>query len=362
MNQTMALSAIRDHKPKIAHPYYNYSKIWSFNAVFSFILGGRGLGKTFGAKKQVIKNAITKGEEFIYLRRFKTELGTRESFFDDIAHEFPEYEFRVNGIYAQYAPISAVDEKKRQWTRMGYFYALTQAQSLKGKTFPAVTIIIFDEFIIEKGYTQYLPNEYAVFQGLFSTVDRSQDKTRVLFLANSVSITNPYFLAYKIRPKDDVEFMQIKKVEDRHGVKRYFIACHFPKAADFAESVSRTMFGQFIADTEFADYAVGNKFVDNNGFLLGLKDKDAEYSYTIETRSGSFSIWINHMNGKYYLQEKRPRTELVYVNHQTLMQHGKMLLGYSDPLLRIVRSAFKNGVLFFDSDQTREAAFDIFKR
>ena len=40
--------------------YYDYQKVLSYNALLSFIIGERGVGKTYGAKKFCIKNYINK--------------------------------------------------------------------------------------------------------------------------------------------------------------------------------------------------------------------------------------------------------------------------------------------------------------
>ena len=53
--------------------YYDYGPVLSRNAVFNMIMGARGLGKTYGAKKLVIKEFINHGNQFIYLRRYKEE-------------------------------------------------------------------------------------------------------------------------------------------------------------------------------------------------------------------------------------------------------------------------------------------------
>ena len=81
---------------KITH-YYDFSRIRSYGARYLMIVGSRGTGKTYGAKKIAISNAIKKGEQFIYLRRHRVEQKGRFTFFDDIAHEFPGYEFAVHG-------------------------------------------------------------------------------------------------------------------------------------------------------------------------------------------------------------------------------------------------------------------------
>src|ERR1700712_4810548 len=213
---------------KKVHPYYSFDKIYSFNAAFMMVCGGRGLGKTYGAKKKSIKDAIENGNQFIYLRRFKTEMVARNTFFADIAWEFEAYDFRINGNQAEWADASTRDEKKRPWRVMGYFVALSTAQTQKSIAYPLVRTIMFDEFIIEKGATHYLPDEANVFNNFYSTVDRWQDKTRVLFLANAISIMNPYFLEYDIKPDQMGEYGQFKKG---------FIAVHFPDSKEFANSV-----------------------------------------------------------------------------------------------------------------------------
>ena len=54
--------------------YYDYSKILSYNALLNFLIGERGVGKTYGAVKFVTKQFINKNEQFAYIRRYKPEL------------------------------------------------------------------------------------------------------------------------------------------------------------------------------------------------------------------------------------------------------------------------------------------------
>ena len=52
--------------------WYNYDKINSYNAMLNIIMTNRGFGKSYGSKKMAIKNFIKKGEQFVYVRRYKT--------------------------------------------------------------------------------------------------------------------------------------------------------------------------------------------------------------------------------------------------------------------------------------------------
>jgi len=340
------------------HPYYSYNRILSYNAVYNFIVGGRGLGKTFGAKKRVIDEYLKHGNQFIYVRRYKSELSNSKlTFFSDIAYLFPEFIFRIQGGEAQMARADTDPKAKNAWQTIGYFVALSTGQSQKSVSFPRVKTIIFDEFIIEKGAVHYLPDESTIFNNFYSTVDRWQDKTKVFFLANSVSIMNPYFMKYEIEPDkaDDKGF--IRKMDN-------FIACHFPDSKLFAMSVFQTRFGKFIkdSDVEYADYAVGNTFHDNNDGLISSKDSKARYNYTIETKTGSFSVWYNIFTGEYTIQEKLPKKQLVFTLVPEKMGEDKTLLVYSDKLMQQLRAAFRTARITFDKPTTRNTFIAVFSR
>lgn len=346
--------------------YYDYRKLLSFNAPYTICVGGRGLGKTYGAKKKVIKDAI-KGfssesgllrtfNQFIYLRRYKPELRlAKDTFFSDIEHEFPDYDFRVSGIEAQIAPVSTRDDRKRFWTTIGWFLTLVTAQHYKSVSFHNVKTIIFDEFIIERGAIHYLPNEATILNNFYSTVDRYKDKTKVIMLANSVSITNPYFIEWDINPKD----------ADKNGiVKKYkgFIVCHFPDSKEFNNQAYETVFGQFIKGTDYANYAVENQFADNHDALISEKLSRAIYLYTLEGKEGAFSVWYDSRDDAFFCQEKRPKNETYFTLIPENMTEEKILLMWRDRPLSTLRGSFRRGRVWFDKPATRNAFFEIFKQ
>ena len=54
--------------------YYDISDTLTHNALYNFIIGERGCGKTYSSKKFAIRRFLKTGEQFIYLRRYKSEL------------------------------------------------------------------------------------------------------------------------------------------------------------------------------------------------------------------------------------------------------------------------------------------------
>ena len=85
------------NKPK--RKWYNPAKMLSYNKMLNFVLSQRGGGKTYSCKRLAIKNFLKTGKQFIYLRRYKTELkgDNVAKWFDDIKEEFPDVDFAVKG-------------------------------------------------------------------------------------------------------------------------------------------------------------------------------------------------------------------------------------------------------------------------
>jgi hypothetical protein len=337
--------------------YYDYSRVLSYNCPYNMIVGARGLGKTYGAKKKAIRDFIRKGEHHIYMRRYETEIFAKDNYFDDLIarNEFPDWDFRVNGRVGQIASADTRDDKKRKWETLVYFIPLSRSQAYKSIPFPKVTLIIFDEFIIEKSHMQYLPNEAKTFDNFYNTVDRYDDRVRVFFLANSVSIMNPYFLKYRIVPKDGDEMMILA-----NG----FVALHLPVAEAFAAGVRLSRFGQFITenDEEYADYAIGNGFSDNTGTLLSAKTPDAKYQYTLETKQATFSVWYDVNLNLYFVQRKLPKQERKFTIVPSRVDSDNLLLLPNDRIMQILRTSYRMARIRFDDPSTRNAFLDIFKR
>ena len=146
-------------------------------------------GKTYTTSKFCVKDFLKRGNEFAYIRRYKSELkDSVPQFFEALKanNEF-ENNLRANGkkFYC--------DDKI-----CGHAMTLSTSQDLKSSNFNKVKNIIFDEFIIEPGQKKtYLRDEVTVFLNLLETIGRMRD-IRVFMLGNAVSVTNPYFLYFDL--------------------------------------------------------------------------------------------------------------------------------------------------------------------
>lgn len=336
--------------------YYDFRKIDSMGAVMNCIVGARGVGKTYGSVTKSIRRALRKGEEFIYLRRYDEDIkAAKLTFFDEFGEEFPEWDFRVNGRVGEASPVSAREDKKRHWTRVCYFIALSKTQAIKSVSYSRVTTIIYDEFIADEG-VQYLRSEARTFVNFYYTVARRRTNVKCYLLSNSVSIANPYFVLWKIRVPKDTEIV------------RYFdnfVAVHFPESKDFVGETAKTRFGRFLlaSDPEYAAYAMHNQFADNHEELIAAKDPTALYRLTLFTESGIIALWYSSVTKCWYATAQRPPEahENQYTTDPKMMKKGRPHLDRSDVIMSRLRTAWRSGRVWFTEPETRNAYLEAFK-
>lgn len=263
--------------------YYEYHKILSYNALLNILIGERGVGKTYGATKFVIKQFLNKNEEFAYIRRYKPELQKAVPNFFDAINSNNEFE---NRLYTKGNKFYCDDNV------FGYAMTLATAQDLKSVNFSKVKTIIFDEFIIEEGQKKYyLKNEVFVFLNLIETISRLRD-VRVFMLANSASSTNPYFLYFDLT---------LPYNNDIKLFKEGTILLQYMKNEKYRETKKQTRFGKLIAGTSFEDYAVENKFLNDNKNFIERKTGLAKFSFAFIYNNETFGVWTDFKEGKMFV-------------------------------------------------------------
>lgn len=132
--------------------YYDYGRVLSYHAPWMFVIGARGLGKTYGAKNL----SLVTGLKTLAIHLSKTyRRGTENkgTWFADIAEQYPELEFRVSGNQAECHWLDDRDattdkhgKTRPTWHIMGYFIALSQAGQVKSVAYPKVRTIVLMRF------------------------------------------------------------------------------------------------------------------------------------------------------------------------------------------------------------------------
>lgn len=260
--------------------YYNIAGLLSQRCVFNFVIGNRGGGKTFGGKKLVINRFKRKGQQFVWVRRYMTEIDTLSDFWADIRPFFPDDELTQKG-----------QELYINGDLAGYLIALSTSMQLKSVAFPLVSTVIMDEFIIDKGRINYLRNEAQVFMELYETIARMRDNVTAIFFGNAISIVNPYFDFFKVTPELGQRYTK------RNGI---CIEFYFNEA--YIAKKESTRFGRLIKNTSYGEYNMRNKFLRDSDSFIEDRPPTANYkAYQFIFDGERFSLWQDYKYQRFYI-------------------------------------------------------------
>lgn len=266
--------------------YYSYDKVISYNAMLNFIIGERGVGKTYDLTRNLIKIFLKTGKEFVYLRRYKTELKKSvPKFFEAIIknNEFPEHKLEVkNGNFY-------IDDKIA-----GYSIALSTANMLKSTTFANVYNIMFDEFIIDKGCYHYLHNEVENLLDIIETIGRMRN-IHVYLLGNAISSTNPYFIYFNLTLPYNSNIKTFK-----NGL----ILINYIKNEEYRKVKKETRFGKLIEGTSYSKYAIDNEFLRDNKSFVEKRSPKSKFVFVLYSNGNKYGVWNDYDTGIMYISNK----------------------------------------------------------
>ena len=331
--------------------FYDLSKTLSFNALLNFIIGERGVGKTFSAKKFVINDYLKNGHQFVYLRRYKTELDmAMEGFFSQLqeAGLFHDCVFEIK------TSKKAITKFLCNGEVIGFAMPMSTANILKSASFEKVRTIVFDEFIIDKGTYHYLQNEVIQFLDVIETVARLRD-VRVLLLGNAISITNPYFNFFDLSLPYGSEYKTFKD-----GL----ILVNYIKNMEYREKKKSTRFGKLIEGTEYGKYAIDNEFLRDSKAFIAKRPKAAKNYSTIIVGGDKFGIWRDWHNGFIIVSnDYDPSNPCTFAfsasdhNEQTILVKARGSSWFA-PIIE----AYREGLLYFESQKIKNAFMPILNK
>ena len=227
--------------------YYSYRKIFSYNLPIMAIIGARGIGKTYGAKKHCIKDFIYKDKKFIWMRDNTSaieELSANRgaTFFKDVQKEFPKHDFYIksNEIF--------IDKK-----HAGYLISLSTYYNYKGSQFNEIKNIVFDEFIKEKAQRN-ISGRIIQFLNMIETIGRTRTDFRLIMLANALDRGDDIFNIFNIKFKTHGYYRNKKK-----GIVLHYAQNNPIYDLEHKKSIA----GKLIQDTPYDDVILNNVFYDD---------------------------------------------------------------------------------------------------
>lgn len=225
--------------------YVSRETLHKIDARYIILIGGRNNGKSFATKEEVIRNALDKGEEFAYIRRYKEDCKqymVTEYFSDIICDkdgnnhlmEWSGGKYNTVVTYNQGIYFGFLDEetgKVEKGQRFGRMFGLSWATHYKSLSFPQITTAVYEEFITEGEYLKAGPiSEPKIFMNLISTIFRDR-KGKVFLVGNTVSRINPFFKEWQLKgvPKqqpNSIEYYSYKYKSENGKEELARIACY----------------------------------------------------------------------------------------------------------------------------------------
>lgn len=330
--------------------WYDKSGLLSHNRILNMVLSNRGGGKTFHMTRWAIDDFLKTGRECVWVRRYATELRNpggnpgildNGAFFSAVIKEglYPDVKLEVVGNTGYINDKPAIT-----------FVALSTSRQLKSMNFPNVNKIIFDEFIIEEGRTSYLKHEVETFLDLYETIARLRDNVRAVLLSNSVTIVNPYFMFFNVKPDMNKRFTVSGQ-----------ICIELFTDADFIAKKKETRFGQLISGTKYGAYAIDNKWLLDSDVFIEPKTPDARFTIALKYEGVFYGFWLDYKAGLIFVNRQYdPSAYGLYCLQKDDHEDNLLLiksLRECKPMQRIIY-AFQNGLLRFEDMTVKKQFYD----
>ena len=323
--------------------WYDKQQLLSHNKIMNMVLSNRGGGKTFHFTCWGIDDFKKTKKQCVWVRRYQTEIDEmllNGKFFDAVRDFYPDDELKIEGNLGYVNGEVAF-----------YFIALSTSRQLKSNNYPYVNKIIFDEFIIDKGRITYLKAEVEVFLDLYETVARTRDNVRAVLLANSITVVNPYFLFWNIKPDTSKRFT----VQGQVCVELF-------TDSDFIAMKQRSRFGQLVQGTRYSDYAIENKWLLDTNTFIEEKTAKSEFMMGMKYNSIIYGFWVDYSVGLIYVNRQYdPSSYSLYCLQKDDHDANLLLIKSLSDSKRVQRIvyAFRNGLLRFSDMQVKNQFYEF---
>ena len=311
------------------------NRISGYNKLFNFVIGQRGVGKTYNLKYTAINDYLRKKSKTIWVMRYATEIDAitqHSKFFDDILPQFKEYEFKIESKTG-YVKIEDT------WERFITFKALSET-SLKAISDPTVNLMVYDEFIPIPG-VHYLKNEVERFLEYYLTISRGRD-LKVYFLANNISAVSPYFSYFHVSmPKEGDIFAGEEIAIENVRNEQYKSAMH------------KTRFGNLVHGTHYEQYSIDNESLEDISTFITDRPKNARCLIRMVSSMGDVYLWFAQPYSIHISRKGDPGAIQWAMDEKSHNENSKRMDFAGTYATNLIKSAYREGKLFFDSPEAK---------
>lgn len=280
-----------------------------------FIIGARGIGKTYGILEWLVENKIN----FLYLRRLQKQINlVTTSKFNPFKklnidkgwniHAFPE----SDDNYGFYETI--INEKgkrvKLNDEALGISGSLSTFSNTRGFDGCDINVIFYDEFVKEKSEAKIKEEADALFN-IVETVNRNRELNgnppcMLICASNSTDAANDIFMYLQVV---SIAMSMQRNKENIRVLKDRMMCIIIPHDSPISEQKEETALYKMTKGTAFADTALRNEFVNNTPTSIRSAPL-SEYKPLVKV--GEICIYKHKSNRRYYVSEHSSGNPPVY--------------------------------------------------
>ena len=283
-----------------------------------FIVGGRGVGKSYTIKNHVVKNLLKNKfkSKVLYVRINKNEIPTSDTWFLESLNLLKlknNKNLRIkrgvphSGCTSITYDIYKKGKKKEIVRHIAYNVSLETSATIKSAVYKDVDIIVFEEFL-RSDLNKNLINKYCFnFLELIETVSRGR-KMPIIMIGNNLQNYNPLFNVFK-----DYDFYRLKTETRR-------------------ENISEGLF---------------SKYLEGNNY--SIKPKNEDYVYLFH---------VKHNNKRYNFHVDRYKYKDIYIT-DNILKNARTDILYSIANNMIYN--YENNIYLFKDSKIEELFYDNFQ-
>lgn len=192
----------------LLNPYLNWNEVFSYNCRHTFVVGNRGVGKTYGLTRWMLHKCIEEKKKFIWTRNTQEVLEEMIKFHGvGFLADHPQYlGYEIEAFSVVKGSLFYKDQL------IGTFLPLSGFFKVKGINWDDYEYFVFDEFMPERGEVLRIDYGYAL-KSIMQSIFRKRTNFRAIYLANALLTTSNIleFFKFNIKPHFDNQTIQRNK-------------------------------------------------------------------------------------------------------------------------------------------------------
>lgn len=318
--------------------YYTTEKIDNTGALWRYIGGPRGCGKTTGVMTKLCE-LNDSGQTWAYVRRYSKEITA--SRMARVLRKVGQLKHREY-FYKDRQFFDVTGGKKKL---VGEVFCLTDGDLDKSINFDDIGGGIFDEYTVSPySYRRYLDREFDAFCELYKTIARQRD-IPWYFLGNNQRAANPYLQSLGLKNPRPGEIY----INGDAAVER----CQSMAALGFKKS----RFDKMVSGTAYGRYSYEGGGMDD---FSGTVRRQAAYSvalYDLIANGNRYGVFVEPKNGDYYVRAKPANTPRV-LSADEPPERGIPIFARTFEAKRL-REQAQNYKIYYSDEETAETITSI---